>query len=182
MSSPAPDPEVTADDGTTAPAGPIERVDPQTGERYDLQGRRLCSAQRSSGRGPCRAPAVTGMRVCRTHGGSAPQAKKKAALRLLELVDPAIATLAREMVQADGSADRQRAANSILDRAGVPRVTKEIGTDDSRAVLLTRLRELRESRPNGTHSVERTVETINYPSTPASGDLTTDAEEATDED
>jgi len=105
---------------------------------------------------------MSGQRVCRTHGGSSPQAKRKAALRLVELIDPAIATLAREMVQADTSADRQRAANSILDRAGVPRVTKEIGVDTSREVLLTRLREIRKQKRDGTLSVERTAEQISY--------------------
>lgn len=105
---------------------------------------------------------MQGQKVCRTHGGSSPQAKRKAALRLVELIDPAIATLAREMVQADTSADRQRAANSILDRAGVPRVTKEIGVDTSREVLLTRLREIRKQKRDGTLSVERTAEQISY--------------------
>lgn len=84
--------------------------------------------------------------MCVYHGGKAPQTRRKAALRLVELVDPAIATLAREMMQADGSSDRQRAANSILDRAGVPRVTKEIGEEDSRTILLTRLREIRDKQ------------------------------------
>lgn len=160
----------------------MERVDPATGLRVDDQGRRLCSAQRSNGNGPCRAPAVGGQRVCRTHGGSSPQAKRKASLRLAELVDPAIATLAREMVQADGSADRQRAANSILDRAGVPRVSKEIAADDSRSILLTRLREIREQRADGSVSIARSAESINYPITGDTGDLIDQPEEATDED
>lgn len=180
MSSPTPEQAPDVTDGTTAPAGPIERVDPETGQRYDQQGRRLCSANRSNGNGPCRAPAITGMKVCRTHGGAAPQVKRKAALRLMELVDPAIATLAREMVQADSSSDRQRAANSILDRAGVPRVTKEIAADDSRAVLLTRLREIRQQKADGSLSIERTAEQVRYPSpSPDSpGALTPTPEEA----
>lgn len=75
------------------------------------------------------------------HGGKTPQVQRKAALRLLELVDPAIATLAREMAQADKSSDRLRAANSILDRAGVVRKS-EVTTTDARALLMRRLEEL----------------------------------------
>lgn len=83
-----------------------------------------------------------GQRVCKFHGGASPQAKAKARLRLLELVDPAIATLAREMVQADLSSDRQKAANSILDRAGYARMSR-IEAVDAREVLIQRLLDLR---------------------------------------
>lgn len=69
--------------------------------------------------------------------------RRAAAIRLMELVDPAIATLAREMDDADSSSDRQRAANSILDRAGVGR-QQRIELDDARQVLADRLRELRD--------------------------------------
>lgn len=86
-------------------------------------------------------------------------------MKLMELVDPAVATLAREMVQADKSSDRQRAANSILDRAGVPRVVREVDSDDSRSILLTRLREIREKRANGSMTIEQSAETLSYPAT-----------------
>lgn len=83
------------------------------------------------------------------HGGSAPAARARARLRLLELADPAIATLAREMVQADRSVDRQKAANSILDRAGYGRVTR-MESADARELLIARLLELRaEARERG---------------------------------
>lgn len=81
--------------------------------------------------------------VCQTHGGSAPQVRRKAALRLLELVDPAIAVLAREMVNADKSADRQRAANSVLDRAGVPRTATVIDGESAKSLLVERINALR---------------------------------------
>lgn len=143
---------------TTTPAvRPSDMVEPL---RQDAQGRYLCSARRSNGEA-CRAPAMRGMRVCRVHGGSSPQAKRKAALRLAELVDPAITTLAKELVNQDAApSDRLRAANSILDRAGVPRVTREVDAETSREVLVTRLRELRQSRDDGTVTVERTAETV----------------------
>lgn len=78
------------------------------------------------------------------HGGAAPQTKRKASLRLLELIDPAIATLAREMATAEKSADKQRAANSILDRAGMPRRTEVVDAGSATDLLIERIRELRE--------------------------------------
>lgn len=101
-----------------------------------------CSA-RSKGTGEqCKQSAIAGGTVCRFHGGGAPNVKRKAALRLAALVDPAIGTLAREMVKADKSSDRQRAANSILDRSGITRgQSSEI--DVARALLLERLLEAR---------------------------------------
>ena len=83
---------------------------------------------------------MTGQLVCHKHGGASPQAKRKAKLRLLELVDPAVATLAREMARAENSRDRQAAANSILDRAGYGR-QQQITTDDARTMLFHRLLE-----------------------------------------
>lgn len=138
---------------------PIEppRLDPETGLsnapvhevglpggktlRLDEQGRLLCKAKRKDGE-LCKSPTVTGMLVCRLHGGRSPQARNAVKLRLAELVQPALATLAREMVNADKSADMQRAANSILDRAGVSRVQR-IETEDAKEILLQRILELR---------------------------------------
>lgn len=79
------------------------------------------------------------------HGGSSPQAKRKARLRLTELVDPAIATLARIMVdQGAKEGDRIRAADSILDRAGWGR-SSSVEVADAKDILVQRLQELRES-------------------------------------
>lgn len=105
-----------------------------------------CRATSKATGKPCGRTAEPGATVCRYHGGAAPQVKRKAALRLLELVDPAIATLAREMVNADKSSDRQRAANSILDRAGVPRVTTTPDGEAARDLLVERLRQIREQQ------------------------------------
>lgn len=112
--------------------------------RRDERGRLLCKAKSQRTGQLCGAFAVTGMTVCYVHGGATPQARSKAKLRLAELVDPAIATLAREMVNADSSADRQRAANSILDRAGWGRVTT-IEAGDARELLIQRLLSMREA-------------------------------------
>jgi hypothetical protein len=57
--------------------------------------------------------------VCRLHGGAAPQTQRAAKLRLLELVDPAIATLAKEMINPKARPiERVKAAEAVLDRAG----------------------------------------------------------------
>lgn len=105
-------------------------------------GKRVCTAKRTNGE-PCTKPPIKGGTVCATHGGSAPQVRRKATMRLLELVDPAIGTLAREMVNADKSADRQRAANSILDRAGMPRTATVIDGESAKALLVERINALR---------------------------------------
>lgn len=96
----------------------------------------------------CRQPAYPGASVCKFHGGAAKQVKQAAALRLASLVSPAIGTLAREMVKAERSADRQRAANSILDRAGIVRQSSS-DADTARQLLIERLRALREQAAAG---------------------------------
>lgn len=143
---PASNAEPPEDDWRTPPsfAPEFEEIGPN-GEviRKDAGNRTLCKARRRDGN-LCKAPVVRGLTVCRTHGGSSPQARAKAKLRLAELANPAIATLAKEMVNADKSADRQRAANSILDRAGYGR-HQSIEVEDAKDLLKQRLMELRDS-------------------------------------
>jgi len=104
---------------------------------------RQCTARSSQTGKRCRRHAIKGGTVCATHGGSSPSVKNRARLRLAALVDPAITTLAREMTGAANSNDRQRAANSILDRAGMSRgVSPEV--ELARALLIDRLVTLRE--------------------------------------
>ena len=104
---------------------------------------RQCTARSSQTGKRCRRHAIKGGTVCATHGGSSPSVKNRARLRLAALVDPAITTLAREMTTAQNSNDRQRAANSILDRAGMSRgVSPEV--ELARALLIDRLVTLRE--------------------------------------
>lgn len=104
--------------------------------------KRRCSATSRQTGEQCKNAPIQGGTVCRFHGGGAPSVKRKAALRLAALVDPAIATLGREMVKAEKSSDRQRAANSILDRAGITR-GQSAELDVARALLLERLLEAR---------------------------------------
>lgn len=60
------------------------------------------------------------------HGGAAPQVKEAARLRILELVNPALATLGRALRQ-KGKPDAQAiaAAKDILDRAGFKPVERQ---------------------------------------------------------
>lgn len=120
---------------TDAPAGPKEAL---------IQGGRQCTAKSTTTGNRCTKAAIKGGTVCPTHGGSAPQVRRRAALRLLNLVDPAIAVLAREMATADKSSDRQRAANSVLDRAGVPRTATVIDGESAKALLVERINALRD--------------------------------------
>jgi hypothetical protein len=104
-----------------------------------------CRATNVRGERCGRAP-IKGAAVCHQHGGSAPQVKRKAALRLAMLVDPAIATLARIMTdQSVSPGNRLRAANSILDRAGIVR-QQDIDLETAQALLVQRLVEMREER------------------------------------
>jgi hypothetical protein len=112
-------------------------------ERRGWNNQRMCTAHRSGTKELCGKPAMRGQNVCQVHGGSAPAAKRNAKLRLLELVDPAIATLAREMTSAKSSKDRMAAANSILDRAGYGRVS-QVEVADAREMLVARLIALRD--------------------------------------
>lgn len=80
------------------------------------------------------------------HGGASPQARRKARLRLAELADPAIATLARVMADPETkTSDKLRAADSILDRAGYGR-TQTIETAEAREILLERITALQMER------------------------------------
>jgi hypothetical protein len=65
---------------------------------------------------------VKGAAVCRIHGGGAPQVQKSAKQRLLDMVNPALAELAR--IMADKKADdhvKLKAIQTVLDRAGFNR-------------------------------------------------------------
>jgi hypothetical protein len=95
--------------------------------------KKICGKKTRAGK-PCQKSPIKGGTVCRLHGGSAPQVKRAAKLRLLELVDPAIATLARIMATSDNEALRLKAADSILDRGGLPKGA-QVTVEDARSAL-----------------------------------------------
>jgi hypothetical protein len=66
----------------------------------------------------CRRSAVRGCNVCIKHGAGAPQVRRAAAMRILELVDPALANLKRDLLSKDAGV-RQKATFDVLDRAGL---------------------------------------------------------------
>lgn len=83
----------------------------------------ICTAKRTNG-GACKAQAIKGGRVCRTHGGAAPQVRQAARERLLSLVDPALGVLARAVRKRSAkawepSATELRAVSEVLTRAGI---------------------------------------------------------------
>lgn len=126
-------------------------VDPESGKA-----RCTATSKRTGDR--CQRAPVPGGTVCKWHGGGAVQVKRKAAMRLMSLVDPAIATLAREMVsQTNSASERLRAAENVLDRAGYPRRVQVDG-DTVKEQLLYRLEELRRARDAAEMTLEGEME------------------------
>lgn len=123
------------------PAKP-SKPKPKAAAAADPPARPQCTAtSRTTGK-RCGQRPIPGGFVCRYHGGKAPQVQRSARGRLAELVMPAIETLNHERENAKRSADRQRAANSILDRAGITR-GHSAEVDAARALLLERILTLR---------------------------------------
>lgn len=105
---------------------------------------RVVCGKRTKAGTPCQKSPIRGGTVCRLHGGAAPQVKRAAKLRLLELVDPAIATLARIMATSDNEALRLKAADSILDRGGLPKGA-QVTVEDARSALYEALLNYRDN-------------------------------------
>ena len=102
-----------------------------------------CHARSKQTGDRCGQPAIKGGTVCPWHGGGSPNVKARANLRLLQLVDPALSRLAT--IINDGDDDvAVRAANSILDRAGIVR-RADIDPAAATALLIERLREMRDA-------------------------------------
>ncbi len=75
-----------------------------------------CHAHRKTGT-QCKNNAIPGGFVCRFHGGSAPQVKRKALERLNELVDPAIDEYVT-LLKCEQPATVLNTVKDILDRTG----------------------------------------------------------------
>lgn len=80
----------------------------------------------------CKRAAIKGGSVCTTHGGAAPHVQRSARQRLLDLVDPAIAQLAKILNKPDVDDNvRLRAIQALLDRTGFkPGVVLEVKEHD----------------------------------------------------
>jgi hypothetical protein len=97
-----------------------------------------CRATNRQGK-PCGHYAIPGGMVCGTHGGKAPQVRDKARLRLISMIDPALQVLSDVMSSEKAAdADKLRAANSVLDRAGYARV-QVLDIEAAREVLTERI-------------------------------------------
>lgn len=99
---------------------------------------RQCTATSKQSGQRCRRIVRLGFTVCYFHGGAAPGAQAKAKLRLLALVDPALATVAQIMANSTDEKTRLRAAENVLDRGGLPRGVS-VTADDAKALLAERL-------------------------------------------
>lgn len=141
-------------DNSSAMVGQHWNVGPDRDPDLTTDGAPRCMATSRQHKRRCERAASPGLDVCRTHGAGS--ARKAARLRLEQLTAPAIATLAKEMAQADSSRDRQSAANSILDRAGWGRATR-VEAVDAKERLLERLMELREQ---GIADADEAIEAI----------------------
>lgn len=83
---------------------------------------------------------MTGSKVCRVHGGSAPQVIAAARARLLTLVDPALGVLARSVrarksKKWEPSSTELAAAREILTRAGIGAVIEDAPRGNEGQVL-----------------------------------------------
>lgn len=108
---------------------------------------RQCRARSKATGEQCKNSAIPGATVCRYHGGGAPQVQRRAAMRLASLVEPALVTVARIMLDPTArDADRLRAAENVLDRSGVSRKAEVITNDTARDILRARLEALRQNR------------------------------------
>ena len=97
-----------------------------------------CRATNRQGN-PCGRYAIPGGMVCTTHGGKAPQVRDKARIRLISMIEPALNVLSDVMADKDAAhADKLRAANSVLDRAGYARVAV-LDIDAARDLLTERI-------------------------------------------
>lgn len=92
----------------------------ETGHHMTERNRKAaqCTAHTKSTGARCTQPAIPGGRVCRYHGGGAPQVRKAAAARLREMVDPALGVLDYAMkCKSKRLKEAIAAAKEVLDRA-----------------------------------------------------------------
>lgn len=99
-----------ADPQEHAPRGPLIRRDPI----HPMDPMR-CSARTRSGK-QCGSKPIRGGRVCRMHGGGAPQVKLAAMERLRALQDPAINRLSKLIDQEEFPTVAYAASRDVLDR------------------------------------------------------------------
>lgn len=101
-----------------------------------------CTAFVSATGERCRHKSIIGGTVCPKHGGTRPDVKRKAALRLAEMVNPALFVLGKIMMDDEAKhADRLRAVENVLDRAGHSRAVTHVTEAEAQDLLAQKLRE-----------------------------------------
>jgi hypothetical protein len=98
-------------------------LDPQTQLHTDGRKEGLCTARAKSTGKACTRPAIPGGRVCRFHGGAAPQVREAARQRLAALASLAIAKMATILNAKKndphiGVQQQLACARDVLDRSG----------------------------------------------------------------
>lgn len=102
---------------------------------------RQCTARKSATGERCKAWAIRGGNVCVTHGGAAPQVRKKAEERLAEMVEPALIQLRNLIDSADSDAVKLAAVKDALDRAGYKPVDRSRNEHEHRGGVVIHLPE-----------------------------------------
>jgi len=107
--------------------------------------RTRCSAVRGGRR--CRKGTIPGGTVCNTHGGAAPQVRRRAKLRALQLLDPALGQLARIIANPSDQRTALAAIKLVAELNGMGRAANsEVSGDVAKALLMERYYALREAR------------------------------------
>lgn len=107
---------------------------------------RRCKAKGASG-GRCRKWAILGGTVCSNHGGSAPQVRRAAHLRLLEMADLAVDVHEKILRTSEDERVLLKAAEMVYDRTGLRPNPTQIDVGTSRDLLLKKLRQARGEEP-----------------------------------
>lgn len=132
-------------EGERSPAGMDWRLVPQSDDDLTFDGVLRCRATSSQSGQRCRRAATPGTWVCATHGASSPAVRQKAQMRLLELVQPATAKLARVLATTTDDRVALKAVEMIYDRTGL-HAKVEVDDAASRQLLVDRLIRLREQQ------------------------------------
>ena len=120
-----------------APRGRIKAsTDPMTAVDPLRVGK--CTAHSKQTHLPCKQPAIPGGRVCRYHGGAAPQVILAAEERLRELRVPAVIRLEELMNQKEYPSVAIAAVKDILDRDGKLGKAKESQDIDLKTEIVIR--------------------------------------------
>jgi hypothetical protein len=98
--------------------------------------RARCTAVRNGRR--CRKGTIPGGTVCNTHGGASPQVRRRAKLRVLQLLDPALGQLARIIANPDDQRTALAAIKLVAELNGMGKSAGDVSGDVAKALLMER--------------------------------------------